>query len=228
MIDMPLPRINEDCPRVASIGRGDQNRERSRGSCSLASPRRTMMTRTQTKFAMAGFAVLTALPTAFAQGAQPPGPPKEMAQLKAYQGSWVCSGNVPAGPYGPARKTATAIKIDSDLDGMWLSGRIGDVPSRGNPHPFKGVVHMTYDAGAKNYLMLWIDNSGGRATQTSSGWDGDKMVWLGDGTMEGKKIAARDTFTRTGADLQHLGELQMDGKWAVVQDEVCKRSASRR
>ncbi|MCK7493468.1 MAG: hypothetical protein MZW92_20395 [Comamonadaceae bacterium] len=54
------------------------------------------------------------------------------------------------------------------------------------------------------------------------------MVWLGDGSMEGKKIAARDTFTSKGADLQHLGELQMDGKWVVVQDEVCKRSAGKK
>jgi len=47
--------------------------------------------------------------------------------------------------------------------------------------------------------VLWIDNTGGRATQTSAGWDGDKTVWLGDGSM--------------------------DCKWDVVQDKVCKRSA---
>jgi len=186
------------------------------------------MTRTQRTLAILGLAVLTAVPTAFAQGAQPPAPPKEMAQLKAYQGSWLCHGNVPAGPYGPARKTTTAIKIDGDLDGMWLSGRIGDEASKENPHPFKGVVHMTYDTTARNYLMLWIDNTGGRASQTSSGWEGDKMVWLGDGSMDGKKIAARDTFARKGADLRHLGELQLDGKWVVVQDEVCKQPARKK
>jgi hypothetical protein len=54
------------------------------------------------------------------------------------------------------------------------------------------------------------------------------MVWLGDGSMEGKKIVARDTFTRKGADLQHVGELQQDGKWGIVQDEVCKRSAPKK
>jgi hypothetical protein len=187
-----------------------------------------MMTKAQKKLAILSLVALTAVPTALAQGSQPPGPPKEMAQLKAYQGSWVCHGNVPAGPYGPARKPTTSIKIDGDLDGMWLSGRIGDVASKENPRPFKGVVHMAYDTTAKNFLMLWIDNTGGRATQTSPGWDGEKMVWLGDGSMDGKKITARDTFTRKGADLQHLGELQMDGKWLVVQDEVCKRLARRK
>lgn len=186
------------------------------------------MTKTQTTLAMLGLAVLGAVPTAFAQGAQPPGPPKELAQLKAFQGSWLCHGNVPAGPYGPARKTATTIKIDGDLDGMWFSGRIGDLPSKGNPNPFKGVVHMGYDALAKNYVMFWIDNTGGRATQTSPGWEGDKMVWLGEGSVDGKKVGARDTFTRKGADFQHLGEFQLDGKWVVVQDELCKRSAGKK
>ena len=46
--------------------------------------------------------------------------------------------------------------------------------------------------------------------------------------MGGKKISARDTFTEKGAELQHLGEVQMDGKWTVVQDEVCKRGAPKK
>ena len=166
--------------------------------------------------------------TILAPGAQPPGPPKEMAQLKGYEGSWVCQGNVPEGPYGPAHKSTTSVKIHGDLDGMWLSGRIDEAASTGNPHPFRGMMHMTYDTTAKNFLMLWVDNTGGWATQTSSGWEGEKMVWLGDGSMGDKKIMARDTFTKKGAELQHLGELQMDGKWVVVQDEVCKRPAPKK
>ena len=189
------------------------------------------MSSKQTKRVISGLAMFTAANVALAQGAQapgPPGPPKEMAQLEVYKGSWVCHGSVPAGPYGPARKTTTALEVQGDLDGRWLSGRIADMPSKENPHPFKGVVHMTYDATAKEFLMLWIDNTGGRATQAASGWDTDKMVWLGEGSMEGKKIASRDTFTRKGAGLQHLGEMHLDGKWVVVQDEVCKRSAGKK
>lgn len=122
----------------------------------------------------------------------------------------------------------TTIKMHGDLGGMWISGRVDDLPSKGTPHPFRGVVHMGYDALAKNHVMLWIDNTGGRSTQTSSGWEGDKMVWLGDGVMDGKKLAARDTFTRKGTDLHHFGEHQLDGKWVVVQDELCKRSAGKK
>jgi hypothetical protein len=47
-----------------------------------------MTTETQMKLALLGLATLTAVHTALAQGSQPPGPPTEMAQLKAYEGSW--------------------------------------------------------------------------------------------------------------------------------------------
>jgi hypothetical protein len=111
---------------------------------------------------------------------------------------------------------------------MWLSGRIEEAGSKENSHPFKGMMHMGYEAGAKSFQMIFVDNTGGWAAQTASGWEGDKMVWLGDGSMGGKKITARDTFTKKGAELQHLGELQIDGKWAVVQDEVCKRPPAKK
>lgn len=183
---------------------------------------------TKTKLALLAVALMPAFQMAFAQGSQPSGPPKEMAQIKSYEGAWVCHGSVPEGPLGPAHKSTTSVKIHSDLDGMWLSGRIEEAASKGNPHPFKGMMHMGYEAGAKTFQMIFVDNTGGSATQTSPGWEGDTMVWLGDGSMGGKKISARDTFTKKGAELQHLGELQMDGKWIVVQDEICKREVSKK
>ena len=46
--------------------------------------------------------------------------------------------------------------------------------------------------------------------------------------MGGKKIMARDTITTKGAELRHPGELQVEIKWVVVQDEVCKRQATKK
>jgi hypothetical protein len=182
-----------------------------------------MTTKTQMKLALLSLAMLTGSHAALAEGSKSPGSPMEMAQLKAYEGAWVCHGNVPAGPMGPAHKSTTSLKIHGDLDGMWLSGRIDEAASKENAHPLRGLLHMTYDTTAKGFLMLWVDNTGGWAMESSSGWEGEKMAWLGDGSMGGKKIKGRDTFTKKGAELQHLGELQMDGKWVVVQDEVCRR-----
>jgi hypothetical protein len=181
---------------------------------------------TRMKAATYALAILSAFPLALAQGSQPPGPPKEIEPLKTFDGSWTCAGNVPAGPLGPAHKSSSHVMIHKDLDGMWYSGRVEEAKTKENPHPFKGMVHMTYDPTEKACVVLSVDNTGGWAHQTTSGWESDRMTWLGEGSMMGKKIEVRDTFTKKGADLQHVGELRIDDKWVVIQDEVCKHTAA--
>ena len=131
-----------------------------------------------------------------------------LAQLAVFDGAWTCNGEVPEGPLGPAHKTRTSVNFHKDLDGMWYSGRVEEAASKENPSPFKGMAHM-----------------GGWVMQTSSGWTGDRIVWSGDGSMAGQKVSARGTFTKKGSELEDLGELQMDGKWVVVQNEQCNRPA---
>src|SRR6185369_8425303 len=99
---------------------------------------------------------------------------------------------------GPAHKSTSHAKFHRDLGGMWLSGMAQEAATKENPHAYEAMVHMTYDTAAKNFLTIWVDNLGGWASQTSPGWDGDKMVWLGDGSMAGKKLVSRDTFTKKG------------------------------
>jgi hypothetical protein len=77
-------------------------------------------------------------------------------------------------------------------------------------------------------VLLWVDNMGAWSTETSPGWQGDTMVWTGEGSLNGMKVGSRDTFTKKGADLHHVGEVQMDGKWVTLQDELCKRSAAKK
>ena len=184
--------------------------------------------RTKMKLAMFALAMLLAVPPVLAQGSQPSGPPTEMAQLESFEGNWVCHGSTPEGPLGPAHKSTTSVKIHSELDGMWLSGHVDEAASKENPHSYKGTMHMNYDTTSKNFVTIWVDNLGSWAKQTSTGWEADKMVWLGDGTMAGKAVVARDTFTKKTGEFEHLGELQIDGNWVVVQNEVCKLQAAKK
>jgi hypothetical protein len=178
-----------------------------------------------TTLAIMALAVLLVIQPALAQGAKPPAPSKDMAQLSFFRGSWTCTGEVPASAMGPAHKSKSGVVTRDELDGAWLTVHVNEAGGPDNPHPFKGMAQMGFDAVAKNYLMLWVDNSSGWAAQTSTGWEGDRMVFTGDGSMGGKKLTARDTFTKKGAAFHHLGELQIDGKWVVVQDENCQRPA---
>jgi hypothetical protein len=74
-------------------------------------------------------------------------------------------------------------------------------------------------------VMFWVDSMGGWSRSTAPGWDGDKLVYTGEGAMVGQKVVGRDTFTK-GSDgsLRHTWEMQIDGKWTPVGDETCKKA----
>src|SRR5262249_46635887 len=125
-----------------------------------------------------------AKPAAPAEGAMPaPKPAPEMAQLKPFEGNWSCRREGPAGPLGPGQKTKSTVKSHTGMGGFWQVGTV----TMAAP-PMEGSFHITYDAGQKKYVMLWVDTMGGYAQQTSNGWEGDTMVFTGEGNMMGQKM----------------------------------------
>ena len=152
-----------------------------------------------------------------------PKPAPEMAQLKFFDGSWTCNGDSPATPMGPAQKTKSAVKSHTAMNGFWQAGTV----SMSSPAmSMEGMFHITYDAAAKQYVMLWMDNMGGYAQQTSPGWDGDKVVYTGEGSMMGQKMQARDTFIKNAdGSFKHTSEAQMNGQWTSMGEETCKKAA---
>ena len=152
-------------------------------------------------------------------------PAAEMSNLQWFDGNWTCEGTVPAGPMGPGGKISGTVSSRKDLGGFWQSGTVKS--SMGNMPGMEGMFHMTYDAGTKEYVMLWVDNMGSYSQQTSKGWDGDKMVFAGTTLMGGKRWATRDTFTRMGKTLKHDWEGQMDGStWTPMGSESCRQGAA--
>jgi len=154
-----------------------------------------------------------------------PKPAAEMSNLKFFDGSWSCSGDGAMEPGGPMMKMNSSVKSQSDLGGFWQSGTVkGTTP--GMP-PFEGMFHMTWDAAARQYVMLWVDNMGAWSQTRASGWTGDKMVFSGEGQMGDQKMAMRDTFTRKAdGNLGHTGEMQVKGQWMKMMDETCRKSAA--
>jgi hypothetical protein len=161
--------------------------------------------------------------SALAQEAPKPAP--EMSQVKYFAGSWKCSGDAPASPFGPAHKTQSTMTLKLDLDGFWYAGMMTEMKTASNPHPVKGMVHVGYDASAKQYVVLWLDNFGSWATEMSPGWQGDTMMFTGDQMVMGEKAGARDTFVKkSDTEYTHKFELQMKGQWSPIVDETCKKA----
>lgn len=157
----------------------------------------------------------------------PSGPPKpapELANVKYFAGTWSCTGDAPASPFGPAHKTQSSLMLKPDLDGFWLAGTMMEKKTASNAQPVKGMLHIGYDSYAKKYVVVWLDNFGTWATEMSSGWEGETMIFSGDQMMMGEKASAKDTFTKKGtSEFTHKFEMTMKGENHVIVDETCKR-----
>jgi hypothetical protein len=152
-----------------------------------------------------------------------PKPAPELAQLKYFLGTWHCEGNAPASPMGPAHRSRATVVTRLDLGGFWYSGTVREEKAADNPHPLSGMFHETYDAARKQFVLLWFDNFGGWSTETSTGWDGNKIVYSGEAAMGGEKVPVRDTFTKKGdAELVHSYEMTMSGQ-KISGDETCRK-----
>jgi hypothetical protein len=176
--------------------------------------------------------ILVLASAAFAddQPAAPPSAPQpapEMAKLRPFQGTWYCTGQINASPFGPAHKTVTQVVAHYDLGGFWLSGHVMETKTDESPMPIEGTFHQTWDAGSKQFLMIWVDNFGGWSQETSSGWDGNTIVFTGDGFGGGKKMGERDGFTtKSAGEFYHTMSFNTGSGWQSLGDETCHTAAT--
>ncbi len=165
---------------------------------------------------------LAAAFTAGASAQEMPKPAPEMAQIAHFEGSWTCEGKMFETPMGPAGTMKSTVEMRRELNGFFQIGTIKGTSA--NMPPFEGRVHMTYDPGLKQFVMLWVDNMGGWATNMSSGWKGDTIVYEGDGHMGGQTMKGRDTFVKSGANsMKHTWAMQIQGKWVNAGEETCTK-----
>jgi hypothetical protein len=174
---------------------------------------------------------------AFAEGekgappAGPPAPPAELtAASKYFMGKWKCEGAMPAGPWGPASKSMTNLSFKMEL-GDFFMAIDGDMKTDSKPPMkmmFKGM--NGYDAATKKMMRTDYDSMGNMATLTSPGWEGDKMVFTGEGMMMGKKAKIRHTMTKK-SDTEFSSQFEQagpDGKWMSMGEDTCKKAAGKK
>jgi hypothetical protein len=146
-----------------------------------------------------------------------PKPPEQLSAEKWFAGSWSCKGKAFASAMGPEHPTATRLDFKMELGGFWLQvkGTITGGPMKGK-EAFEGFAswdgsqHVRYDF-----------HSGGMSKLTSKGWEGDKIVFEGDGTMGGNKVSLKHTITRKG-ETSWDSAFEIDGKPAI--QETCTKA----
>ncbi len=170
-----------------------------------------------------------AKPAVAAAPAAPPPPPApkpapELDQLKMFEATWKCEGKQPAGPMGPEQDYKSTFKGKKDVESFWISFEYSQKKSKAHAMPIIAKGYLGFDPAAKKYVTLGVDNMGGSVTESSPGWEADKLTFTGDGQMGGQKISFRETYTKKGdKEMIWSGEMKMGKDWIPVGTDTCKK-----
>jgi hypothetical protein len=168
-----------------------------------------------------------AKPAVAAAPATPPPAPKpaaELDQLKMFEATWRCEGKQPAGPMGPEQDYKSTFKGKKDVDSFWIAFEYSQKKSKAHAMPIITKGYVGYDPAGKKYVSMGVDNMGGSVTESSPGWEADKLTFTGDGQMGGQKISFRETYTKKGEkEMIWSGEMKMGKDWIPVGTDTCKK-----
>jgi hypothetical protein len=155
-------------------------------------------------------------------------PNPRTSELAFFVGTWHAEGRFHDTPFGAGKPIEMTLTGSSEDGGFWTVLRTEEHATEQNPAPLTARYIWGYDEVAGQFAADWFDSNGGRATQRSDGWDGDRLVFLGTITMGGHTVPLRDTFTRTGPDsYHHIGETDLGDGWIPVDDEHVTRVGAR-
>ena len=109
-----------------------------------------------------------------------------LQDLAFFVGSWKANGTFFATSASPEKAIEMNIQGVQELENNWLILRTEENVTPENPHPLSAIYIWGYDLTSRQFLASWFDSHGGRATQTSSGWDGERLVFVGEMTVAGQ------------------------------------------
>jgi hypothetical protein len=157
--------------------------------------------------------------------APPKAAPEFLAATKYFIGSWTCDGKMAMGPGGPEVAASTNLGFKLTMNDFYMSID-GDAKMAG-PQPMTMMFHGMngWDPTSKKLMRNDYDSMGGYVAFSSPGWEGDKIVFNGEGMMNGQKMKVRHTMTKKGdAEFTSTFEtIGADGKAMPMGNDVCKK-----
>jgi hypothetical protein len=137
--------------------------------------------------------------------------PGDMASMRFMTGTWVCSGKALDG-------TAFSITQTTTIE----SGRLVTRDNQGN-----STTLLWWDATKKQWIET-SESSNGSSTQTSPGWNGNMLVFVGTISITGAPATVPYRGTTTKLSETKTGELDEIGKpdgggWITFDTAVCEK-----
>jgi len=151
-------------------------------------------------------------------------PNPKLKELQPFAHNYTCTGIAYANPMAPEHPTQATVSGEWTLGGTWIRFSYIETKTSKNPMPVGVRGFFGYDGEIQKFVVGGVDNMGGYNTGASDGWNGDSITFEGPWHLGTQTVKARDTFTKNGTKLMHVGEMEMDGKWVKYGQETCTRA----
>ena len=148
----------------------------------------------------------------------------ELAALEFFVGAWHATGKFHETPFGAEKPIAMTINAARRHGHHWLELRTAEIATAENQDPLTATYLWGFDAASRLYTAAWFDSRGGHATQTSPGWEGDRLTFTGSITAGEMTVPLRDTFIwLDDGHYRHIGETDLGDGWIPVDTEDALR-----
>jgi hypothetical protein len=150
---------------------------------------------------------------------QPAKPPAEIATLgKLLAGTWQCKGNTQRGD-GSSAPIVSTVTVKLDLEDAWIQMTLAEVAS----HTTKFTEYRTYDATAKQWTRIQMNNTTGHLISTSLGEKDGKWTWAGELVAPNGTLQLHDYEQLGAKEVKLWGEALLGGTWQKTYEVSCKK-----
>jgi hypothetical protein len=151
---------------------------------------------------------------------RPPAPPPEIAKLgRELAGTMHCKG-VWLHADGSSTPLVATIVTKLDLDNAWIQTTLVE---DNKPGGLKFVDYRTYDAVAKQWTRIQLDNATAHVVESSVGAKNGVWTWSGTSSTTTGTFEARDFEQRDKGELKVWGEALLGGAWQKLYEATCKK-----
>lgn len=146
-------------------------------------------------------------------------PPAELERLDYFAGSWRCQ--QPADSTEPSG--AFTWNVRRDLNDFWYLGKAKQIQSPEDGRAINSQEFLGYNAASKKLVRSVVVGNGNSYNLTASDWDGNKLTWLGEITMQGVTQPLRQEIVKDSPDRFTATYFVSDNadSWQPVVDETC-------
>jgi hypothetical protein len=156
-----------------------------------------------------------------------PAPPPELDEAFEYfKANWKCDTRIPAGTFGPGTpEVVTKSNLNfKKIEKGWYWEGIYKLHKTATTPDLNATFLISYQPVAGVFVVIGYDDMGGALSETSPGFVGNTITFVGDGFMLGQQVQARETMTRVPDDgLIHTHEVDFGDGFQLINEDTCRR-----